>query len=595
MAFKKLNMEEVLLRAVSERGYEKPTEIQRRVFESVVAGNDVLGCAQTGTGKTAAFALPMLQKLYLSAPKSITAGADEVEVDPSVGGTGRDAGEKGKGKGKWSKKKGRKKKSGRRIEIWESWEPDGRKIRGLVMTPTRELAEQVVESFRVYGKYTGLRSGVVYGGVKQGGQVKVLNAGIDVLVATPGRLFDLMEQGYVDLRGLEMVVLDEADRMLDMGFLPDVRRLEKEIGERDVQRLMFSATMPKSIQRLANEFLDDAEFVEIEPEVLTADGVLQSVYHVEGLHKPALLRELLQDGSMSRVLVFVRTKRGAEKLVWRLGKFDFAAESIHSDRSQAARLRALRDFTSGKVNVLVGTDIAARGLDVDDITHVVNYDLPEDPETYVHRIGRTGRAGRAGIAMTFCSQAELYLLNRLEKYLGNEIEVAGHVHEVSDEQKEAALAKAKKIAKEKNEKRRVKTRPGIGRVRSGESGKPGRGRKKAARKGSRGGGTGRRKKKAAARGKVEDGPKAVKPKTKAKSGAKADVKKKVMKKKAAGRKPGDHPKTKKVHRKGGSSVGSMKKKAGVKKKAAGKKRGGGGGKKKVRVGSGVKKRGGKKK
>ncbi|QDU32527.1 ATP-dependent RNA helicase RhlE [Poriferisphaera corsica] len=447
MRFEEMGLIEPLMRAVSKKGYETPTEIQREVFSDVMAGKDVLGIAQTGTGKTAAFALPILQKLYKTKPKV---------------------------KLKEGKKPG-KRGGGRRRDV-----RDDRAIRGLVMVPTRELAEQVSESFQAYGQYTGLRRAVVYGGVKQGRQVMALERGVDILVATPGRMFDLMEQGYVNLDKVEICVLDEADRMLDMGFLPDIRALEKALPK-GAQHCMFSATLPRSIRGLADSILNDPEFIEIEPETIAAETVHQVLYEVERKDKPALLRQLLSEEHLKRVLVFCRTKRNADKLVQRLAKFHFTAESIHSDRSQGARQRALDGFKNGDVDVLIATDIAARGIDVSDISHVVNYDLPEDPETYIHRIGRTGRAGASGDAISFVSHDDGKALRLIERLLGWHIPIKQHSFENEDLAEILARGGKKKT---ELKKKKVKTRPGVGRVSGGNAAAP-KGKTKSKKKASR--------------------------------------------------------------------------------------------------------------
>jgi ATP-dependent RNA helicase RhlE len=341
-----------LAQAVAAEGYVTPTPIQAAAIPHVLAGRDLLGLAQTGTGKTAAFALPILQRLSHIAP-----------------GNGR------------------------------------RNIRCLVLTPTRELAAQIGDSFRTYGKHLPLRYTVIFGGVGMEAQKQSLRNGIDILVATPGRLLDLCGQGLVDLRSLEVFVLDEADRMLDMGFIHDVKRVIGLLPDRR-QTLFFSATMPREAQELADRLLYKPETVAVTPVSSTAERVEQEVFMVEKADKRALLVEVLRDTAMTRVLVFSRTKHGANRIAEHLIKERIEAEAIHGNKSQNARERALANFKAGKIRVMVATDIAARGIDIDEVTHVVNFDVPEVPETYVHRIGRTARAGNAGMAMTFVDTEE---------------------------------------------------------------------------------------------------------------------------------------------------------------------------------------------
>ncbi len=382
MPFKKLRLIEPLLNAVRSEGYTIPTAIQQEAIPHVLAGKDLVGCAQTGTGKTAAFALPILQRLLESAPTHNTS--------------------KRSGAGRHS-----------------------RPIRSLILTPTRELAAQIGESFRVYGQHTSLRHTVVFGGVKQGPQTRALRSGVDILVATPGRLLDLLNQHMLSLREVEIFVLDEADRMLDMGFIHDIRRLIAQLPERR-QTLMFSATMSREIRKLAGTILQQPVSVKVEAKSLAADTVNQVLYSVDHHSKPKLLKHLLDNPDITRALVFTRTKHGADRVVRRLVRDDIAAEAIHSNKSQGARMRALGNFRAGKTSVLVATDIAARGLDVDDISHVFNYDLPNESETYVHRIGRTGRAGSSGQAISFCCEDQRNLLRDIEKLLGKPIPVLQH-------------------------------------------------------------------------------------------------------------------------------------------------------------------------
>ncbi len=352
MQFSELGLIPPIAQAVAAEGYVTPTPIQAAAIPHVLAGRDLLGLAQTGTGKTAAFALPILQRLSHIAP-----------------GNGR------------------------------------RNIRCLVLTPTRELASQIGDSFRTYGKHLPLRYTVIFGGVGTEAQKQALRNGIDILVATPGRLLDLCGQGLVDLRSLEVFVLDEADRMLDMGFIHDVKRVIGLLPDRR-QTLFFSATMPREAQELADRLLYKPETVAVTPVSSTAERVEQEVFMVEKADKRALLSEVLRDTAMKRVLVFSRTKHGANRIAEHLVKDGIGAEAIHGNKSQNARERALANFKAGKIRVMVATDIAARGIDIDEVTHVVNFDVPEVPETYVHRIGRTARAGASGMAMTFVDTEE---------------------------------------------------------------------------------------------------------------------------------------------------------------------------------------------
>ncbi len=382
MPFQTLRLIQPLLNAVRSEGYTIPTAIQQEAIPHVLEGRDLLGCAQTGTGKTAAFALPILQRLHGHA------------TIPQSSGHARAA-------------------------------RPSRRIRSLILTPTRELAAQIGESFRVYGQHTGLRHTVIFGGVKQGAQIQTLHRGVDILVATPGRLLDLLNQRLLSLRDVEIFVLDEADRMLDMGFIPDIRRVIAQLPARR-QTLMFSATMPGKIRVLAEKILQKPVKVKVAAESPAADTVKQALYFVDPQSKPALLKHLLDDPQVTRALVFTRTKYGADKVVRRLARGAIVAEAIHSNKSQNTRLRALANFRGGKTRVLVASDIAARGLDVDDISHVFNYDMPNVAETYVHRIGRTGRAGAHGQAISFCCEEQRDDLHEIERLLGNAIPVLHH-------------------------------------------------------------------------------------------------------------------------------------------------------------------------
>ena len=370
ITFEKLNLIEPLLKAVKNEGYEKPTPIQEKAIPIVLSGRDLMGCAQTGTGKTAAFAIPMLQ--LLSTHKN------------------QDIGQ--------------------------------RKIRALVVTPTRELAIQIGESFASYGRFTGLKQTVIFGGVSQGSQVKALKAGIDVLVATPGRLLDLIGQGFVHLKNVEIFVLDEADRMLDMGFIIDVKKILKVIPVKR-QSLFFSATMPQSIISLANSILTNPTKVEVTPQATTAETVKQEIYFVDANDKKKLLIHLLKDSAITTALVFTRTKHGANKVTKILNDARIKSEAIHGNKSQNARQSALKNFKDQTTRVLVATDIAARGIDIDQLAHVINYEIPNVPETYVHRIGRTGRAGANGTAISFCDYEEKAFLKDIQKLIGLQIPV----------------------------------------------------------------------------------------------------------------------------------------------------------------------------
>ncbi len=370
MLFKDLNLIEPILRALNTEGYSTPTPIQEQSIPVALAGRDLLGCAQTGTGKTAAFAIPILQHLY--AEKS--------------------NGQRTKG------------------------------IRALILTPTRELAIQIDESIAAYGRHLGLKHLVVFGGVSQHPQTAALRSGTDILIATPGRLLDLMQQGYISLSNIGIFVLDEADRMLDMGFIHDVKKVIAKLPSKR-QTLFFSATMPNEIATLADSILNEPVRVEVTPVSSTAQTIQQSMFFVEKTAKKHLLLHLLKDKSIERVLVFARTKHGSDKVVKDLANHGVPAEAIHGNKSQNARQRALSNFKSGATRVLVATDIAARGIDVDNLTHVINYELPNVPETYVHRIGRTGRAGASGTAFSFCDREEREFLRDIQKLIGATIPV----------------------------------------------------------------------------------------------------------------------------------------------------------------------------
>ena len=370
MLFSSLNIIDPILKAVEEEGYTTPTPIQAEAIPIVLQGTDLLGCAQTGTGKTAAFAIPILQ--LLSANKTFV---------------------------------------------------KTKKIRSLIVTPTRELAIQIEESFKAYGRHTGLTCTVLFGGVNQNPQTAALRKGVDILIATPGRLLDLMGQGFLTLRDVEIFVLDEADRMLDMGFIHDVKKL-LAVLPKSRQSLFFSATMPPDIVKLANTILHNPSKVSVTPDSSVVEIIQQSVYFVDKGNKSALLLEILKDQKIKSALVFTRTKHGANTVVKILLKHGITAEAIHGNKAQTARQRALSNFKDQTTRVLVATDIAARGIDIDDLQYVINYEMPNISETYVHRIGRTGRAGAEGTAYSFCDAEEKEYLRDIEKLITQKIPVA---------------------------------------------------------------------------------------------------------------------------------------------------------------------------
>ena len=367
MSFSSLGLCDELLKAVAEQGYTKPSPIQEQGIPAVLTGRDVMAAAQTGTGKTASFTLPMVQLLA--------------------------AGER----------------------------PKPKQVRALVLTPTRELAAQVEESVKNYSRHLNIRSTVVFGGVKIGGQIGKLNNGVDVLVATPGRLIDLYNQRAIKFDQLEVLVLDEADRMLDMGFIHDIRRIQKMLPAKR-QTLMFSATFSKEIKALAKGMIDNPVFVEVAASNTTADNINQRIHPVDKSRKREVLTHLIQENGWHQVLVFSRTKHGANRLAKQLAASNIPSAAIHGDKSQGARTRALADFKAGKVNVLVATDIAARGIDIDQLPYVVNFDLPQVPEDYVHRIGRTGRAGANGLAVSLVSADEFKMLHAIERVINRKLE-----------------------------------------------------------------------------------------------------------------------------------------------------------------------------
>lgn len=370
MLFKEMNLISPLLKAVEKAGYSAPTPIQKETIPHVLNGRDILGCAQTGTGKTAAFALPILQKLATSGEN----------------------------------------KNNKRV------------IRALILTPTRELAMQIYENFVIYGKNLPLRTAVIFGGVSQNPQVKALTTGIDILVATPGRLNDLINQGFVNLSSVETFVLDEADRMLDMGFIRDVKKIVPLLPS-DKQMLLFSATMPSEVETLALDLLADPVTVKVTPVSSTVDRTEQSVYFVSKSDKTTLLLDLLNNKGISTALVFTRTKYGADQVSRLIEKNGIKTMAIHGNKSQIARQAALDKFKDGRISVLVATDIAARGIDISGLPYVINYNVPEEAESYVHRIGRTGRAGLDGTAITFCCEEELGNWRSVEKLIGKSVPV----------------------------------------------------------------------------------------------------------------------------------------------------------------------------
>ncbi|CAN5288807.1 DEAD/DEAH box helicase [soil metagenome] len=425
MSFENLNLIEPILRALKTEGYTTPTPIQEQAIPILLQHKDLLGCAQTGTGKTAAFAIPILQLLYQD-----------------------------------------------RLQHKEQ-----KTIKALILTPTRELAIQINESFAAYGKHTGLKHLVIFGGVNQNPQTEALRRGVDILVATPGRLLDLMNQRFVHLDHVKMLVLDEADRMLDMGFVHDVKKIIAKVPSKR-QTLFFSATMPSEIQQLANTILTNPEKVEVTPVSSTADTIQQSLFYVQKADKRSLLNHLLKDQNIKTALVFTRTKHGADKVVKDLVRVGITAEAIHGNKSQNARQRALSNFKNRTTRVLIATDIAARGIDIDELTHVINYELPNIPETYVHRIGRTGRAGASGIALSFCDEEEIEFLKDIHKLISKQIPVdEDHPYPMSPQSIVAKHAEGKKKGPAKSGGSGQKRGRGFGsenRGRGGSSGMSGR-------------------------------------------------------------------------------------------------------------------------
>src|SRR3989344_2635411 len=370
MTFQQINLIEPLQRALAQQGYTTPTPIQLKSIPDILAGKDLIGIAQTGTGKTAAFVLPILQRM--------------TEKYPRV-------------------------------------------LRTLVLAPTRELAAQIGDSFAVYGQFLKFKHTVIFGGVGQGSQVNALSRGVDIVVSTPGRLLDLMNQGKVSLKYIEFFVLDEADRMLDMGFIHDIRKIITKLPHKR-QSLFFSATMPPKVSQLAHQLLRNPVRVEVAPQATTVERVKQCVFFVDSAAKEKLLLELLLQKHLTRVLVFTRTKHRANKVALYLNSHRVRADAIHGNKSQGARTQALQNFKSGRTNVLIATDIAARGIDIDDISHVINFELPNEPENYVHRVGRTARAGADGTAYSFCAADERDFLRDIEKLIRLKIEVMSHAY-----------------------------------------------------------------------------------------------------------------------------------------------------------------------
>ncbi len=441
MTFEDLDIVEPILRAIREKGYSEPTPIQQQAIPVVSAGRDIFGIAQTGTGKTAAFAIPILQALWEERQRSQTAesvgdygsatgqgsggskpaaGGDHKSVAVSTFEESRQSVPEGDGGLTESPSAPRRRKDRRGRNHGKPEEK--RVIRALILTPTRELAAQIDECFTDYGKYTGLRHTTVFGGVKQKPQTDKLRRGVDVLIATPGRLLDLHGQGEVDLDELTFFVLDEADRMLDMGFIGDIRRLVRLIPEKR-QTLFFSATMPAPIVSLSRGILTDPVRIEVSPESSTVDTIDQTIYFVEKPEKRGLLVKLLRDNADKSVLIFSRTKHGADNISKVITRAGIDSVAIHGDKSQGQRLKAMADFKDGRAKVMVATDIAARGIDIKELGMVINYDLPDVVETYVHRIGRTGRAGRTGIALTFASQDDHMIVKEIQALVGRPIKM----------------------------------------------------------------------------------------------------------------------------------------------------------------------------
>ncbi len=411
MTFKELDLLPEILKAVEEMGYEKPTPIQKRAIPEAIKGRDVLGCAQTGTGKTAAFSIPILQQIHENRPE-----------------------------------KGRK------------------PIRSLILTPTRELAAQIGDNIKAYGKYLPSQYAVIFGGVNQNPQVRRLKAGVDILVATPGRLLDLMNQGHISLKHVEFFVLDEADRMLDMGFIHDINKILPKLPPKK-QTMFFSATMPPAIVKMTRTLLHDPVSITVDVVSSAATTVTQEAYHVLKPDKKKLLLHLLKNPEIDQALVFSRTKRGADRLSKILSKAKISSGAIHGDKSQGQRERALKGFKDGSLRILVATDIAARGIDIDSLSFVINYDIPNEPETYVHRIGRTGRAGANGKSISLCDIDERPYVKSIEKLTGKKIEfILDHPFQITDEgikdykEMQASYAKQNEIQMQKRREAKKRRR-----------------------------------------------------------------------------------------------------------------------------------------
>ena len=395
MRFEELNLHPSLLKAVKDQNYTKPTAIQKKAIPLVLKRNDVLGSAQTGTGKTAAFALPILHHLIS--------------------------------------------------------EETNKKIRALVVTPTRELAIQIGENFTLYSKYNSIRNTVIFGGVKQRSQTDKLTKGVEILIATPGRLLDLMEQGFISLKDIGYFVLDEADRMLDMGFIHDIRKILTQLPK-ERQSLFFSATMPKNIIDLSSQILKHPQRISVNPVSSTAETIKQYIYYTNKSNKKELLLYILKDQSINQLLLFSRTKHGADRIVRNLRKKNIQASAIHGDKSQNQRQKALKSFKDSQIRVLVATDIAARGIDIDKLSFVLNYDIPNESETYVHRIGRCGRAGEQGVAISICEPEENIYAKSIEKLIQQEIKTV-QKHPFPQTEKPMNAQQKKEFEKEKNRRK----------------------------------------------------------------------------------------------------------------------------------------------
>lgn len=404
-SFKQLNLAPQILSAITKQGYKKPTPIQSKAVPLLMEGNDLIGIAQTGTGKTAAFSWPLITRL----------SQGQVSVRP-------------------------------------------KQVRALILTPTRELASQIEANIKIYSNGMKLKTGLIFGGVGKQGQIRTMKSGCDILIATPGRLLDLMSEGYIKYDQLEVFILDEADRMLDMGFIHDLKKIMKVLPSKK-QTMLFTATVPKTISGLAHSILKNPKRVEVTPENSTVEKIDQKVFMVDKSNKLSLLKTVLQDKTIKSALVFTRTKHGADRIVKALSKIGIDSSAIHGNKSQNARERALKSFKNGQISVLVATDIAARGIDIDRVTHVINYNLPEEAESYVHRIGRTARAGRDGYSLSFCEATEVKLLRNIEKFIKYKIPLdKDHEFDVVYTQKDIAAEEQLKKEQRKHriEQRRVK-------------------------------------------------------------------------------------------------------------------------------------------